>query len=80
MDEDLHQRINQLAEEEHALRSAHGDGSGMGEEDAARLRRVEESLDQAWDLLRQRDARRRNGMDPDEAQERDTGTVENYLN
>jgi hypothetical protein len=38
------------------------------------------SLDQLWDLLHQRRARRAAGMDPEEASERDERTVEGYLN
>ena len=35
-------------------------------------------LDRWWDLLRQREARRSAGLDPDEASMRDAGTVEGY--
>jgi hypothetical protein len=42
------------------------------------LRTVELELDQCWDLLRQRRALRDAGADPDQAQARDTGTVEGY--
>jgi hypothetical protein len=35
-------------------------------------------LDQCWDLLRQRRARREFGENPDDAKERDVGTVERY--
>ena len=35
-------------------------------------------LDRYWDLLRQRDARRRAGLDPDGAQERSADVVEGY--
>ena len=35
-------------------------------------------LDRYWDLLRQRDARRRAGLDPDAAQERSADVVEGY--
>ncbi|HEY2802286.1 MAG TPA: DUF2630 family protein, partial [Actinomycetota bacterium] len=33
-----------------------------------------------WDLLHQRRARRNAGLDPAEAQGRDPGTVEGYVN
>jgi Protein of unknown function (DUF2630) len=46
--------------------------------DRARLRRLEVTLDQCWDLLRQRRARRAAGLDPDGAQVRDEKTVEGY--
>jgi hypothetical protein len=40
---------------------------------------LEAHLDQAWDLLRQRRAKRQYGEDPDEAQERPEPEVEGYL-
>jgi hypothetical protein len=44
----------------------------------ARLKTLEEHLDQLWDLLRQRRARRDAGLDPDDATERDASVVEGY--
>jgi Protein of unknown function (DUF2630) len=71
-------RIGALVEEEHALeRQATGDG--LDEAQQARLREVEVALDQCWDLLRQRRARRDAGQDPDAAAVRPEGTVEGYL-
>ena len=67
--------IAELVEEEHRLRA----GSGSPEHNAQRLRHVEEQLDQCWDLLRQRRAKREFGEDPNTAQERDPGTVEGYI-
>jgi hypothetical protein len=68
-------RINELVEEEHQLR-----GSGEHtEEQRARLQELEAHLDQAWDLLRQRRARRQYGEDPDEAEARPETEVEGYL-
>lgn len=64
--------ISELVKEEDHLRAAGGTGN------AERLRHVEEQLDQCWDLLRQRRAKREFGQDPDSAQVRDAGTVENY--
>lgn len=69
-------RISELVEEEHALeRSGVADGN---DEDRARLESLEVALDQCWDLLRQRRARRQSGQDPDEAQVRPGGVVEDY--
>ena len=65
------EHITALVEEEGKLRSG-------GPADADRLRHVEEQLDQCWDLLRQRRAKREFGQDPNTAQVRDAGTVENY--
>jgi hypothetical protein len=65
--------ISALVHEEDQLRAA---GAAAG--NAERLRHVEEQLDQCWDLLRQRRAKREFGQDPNAAQVRDAGTVENY--
>jgi hypothetical protein len=76
MDEqEIFSRINALVDEEHQLR----EGTEHTEEQRARLRAVEEHLDQAWDLLRQRRAKRQYDENPDEAQTRPEQTVESYL-
>ncbi|HXP29060.1 MAG TPA: DUF2630 family protein [Solirubrobacteraceae bacterium] len=49
------------------------------EADRERLAQISVELDQCWDLLRQRRARRDAGENPDEAQARDVNTVEKYL-
>ena len=77
MDESVVARINELAEEEHRLERAQASG-GASDAEATRLREVEVALDQCWDLLRQRRARRDAGLDPDGATMRDEGTVEHY--
>ena len=77
-DEDLHARIEELAHEEHRLRTAHA-GQGISDAERARLTELEIALDKAWDLLRQREARRAAGQDPNLAEERSTTTVEGYL-
>jgi hypothetical protein len=69
--------INELADEEHALRRTEGSG-GLDEAGHARLREVELQLDQLWDLLRQRRAHREMGFDPDDAMERPSDEVERY--
>ena len=72
-------RINELvAEEERLLESSRGT-DGLSEADDARLKDVEVALDQCWDLLRQRRAKRHAGQDPDEAHLRDPSTVEGYV-
>jgi hypothetical protein len=76
-DEELVARITKLVEEEHRLEGSRI-GEGLSAGDAARLHDLEVALDQTWDLLRQRRARRAAGMDPDAAEPRDPGTVENY--
>ena len=78
-DVEIVHRISQLAEEERALEQSHtGDGEGLSEEELSRLRSVEVALDQCWDLLRQRRARRAAGKDPDEAVVRPESVVEGY--
>lgn len=75
-EENLHERIDALADEEQELRRR-GD---LTDENRARLSELQVSLDRAWDLLRQRDALREAGEDPGRAKERDAGTIEGYLN
>ena len=75
---DIQQRIQKLIDEEHGLRSQLTDGEISVSEEHERLRRVEVELDQCWDLLRQRRARREFGENPDEAQVRDARIVEGY--
>jgi hypothetical protein len=78
-DAELHARITALADEEHALLRSRSGGGGLSPEEHARLGQIETALDKTWDLLRQREARRRAGLDPESAAERDTATVEGYL-
>lgn len=81
-DESIAARIDSLVSEEHELRSREQSDSGDPERlegDQERLRAVEIELDRCWDLLRQRRALRDSGGDPDDAQARDAGTVERYL-
>jgi hypothetical protein len=70
-------RITDLVDEEHELmkQAEHG---GLSEEEHAHLQELKVNLDQCWDLLRQRRARREFGEDPNDAKVRDAGTVERY--
>jgi DNA-binding transcriptional regulator PaaX len=70
-DSEILRRIQGLVEEEHQLRN----GEAV---DARRLRHLEEELDQCWDLLRQRRARREFAQDPSAASPRSPNTVEHY--
>lgn len=72
-DKQISARIGELIAEEHKLER------GDHEPDTARLRALEVELDQCWDLLRQRRARRAAGENPDEAQARAGNVVEGYL-
>ena len=73
-DRDVLNRIEELVNEEHALR----EGSELTPAAEVRLRSLEVALDEAWDLLRQRRARRAAGLDPSGASIRDADTVEGY--
>ena len=76
MDEtDILSRIHSLVDEEHKLR----DSSEHTDETRARMNQLEMDLDQLWDLLRQRRAKRQYGEDPDEAELRPEPQVETYL-
>ena len=74
-DQDLLAKIQALVEEEHALRDDTGTGHTP---DKARLRQVAESLDQCWDLLRQRRAKAESGENPNDAETRPVSEVEGY--
>jgi hypothetical protein len=76
-DNQILQNIENLVNEEHELmnRAARG---GLDDAEQARMKVLEVSLDQCWDLLRQRRARRHAGLNPDEAQVRDPEIVEHY--
>lgn len=71
-DQEILTRIHELVDEEHQLRS------GTAAPDPDRLRQLEEQLDQCWDLLRQRRAKREFGQPEGEAEARSTPTVEGY--
>jgi uncharacterized protein DUF2630 len=71
-------RINELADEEERLYSLAGDGEGLSRADVARLDAIKVQLDQCYDLLRQRQARRAAGLPPDEARMRPATIVEGY--
>jgi len=73
-DREVLDRIEELVEDERALHEA-GELGAAGQE---RLRSIEVALDEAWDLLRQRRARREAGLDPAGASVRDAETVEGY--
>ncbi len=70
--------INELAHEEHELFEKEA-GGRASDADRDRLKQLGVQLDQCWDLLHQRRARRAAGMDPEQAEVRDERTVEGYL-
>jgi len=71
-DEKILHQIQTLVAEEHGLRDAESPT------DRARITQLEETLDQCWDLLRQRRARREFGQDAAAVAPRDLETVEHY--
>jgi hypothetical protein len=77
-DREVLQRIGQLTAEEQRLYQRGEAEHGMNEDEVARLHGLEVLLDQCWDLLRQRRAKREFGLDPDDAKLRDATTVERY--
>jgi hypothetical protein len=77
-DQEIVRRVSELVEHEHELRSQLRAGKVISEEGRARLDAVEVQLDQCWDLLRQRRARREFAEDPAEAELRDPEVVEHY--
>lgn len=77
-DAEILSQIHDLVEEEKKLRTDHR-GSGLHGDDRSRLEQIEEQLDRAWDLLRQRRAREEFDEDPADAKERRTSEVEGYL-
>ncbi|MFB9239087.1 DUF2630 family protein [Plantactinospora siamensis] len=78
-DKTIMSRITELVDEEHQLRSQVQSGEVSNDEERERLRHLEESLDQCWDLLRRRRAARDAGQDPEQTGSRPIDEVERYL-
>ena len=76
-DPQIHGTIEQLVGEEHELWQRESDGTAS-DADRRRLETIKVSLDQCWDLLRQRRALRESGLDPDAAAGRPPEVVERY--
>ena len=73
-DHSIMKKIEALVHEEQHL---YGKGE-LADHDQVRLEAIKIELDQCWDLLRQRDARREFGQDPNEARVRPPSVVERY--
>ena len=78
-DKDIMAHINELIETERRLREQHAAGQLSNAAEREQLRTAEEALDQCWDLLRQRRARREFGENPSEAEARPVSEVEHYM-
>jgi Protein of unknown function (DUF2630) len=76
-DPQIHGTIEQLVAEEHELWERESAGN-TSEADRQRLQQLKVSLDQCWDLLRQRRALREAGRDPHAADARRPEVVESY--
>ena len=76
-DNEILHNITTLVNEEHELMKQAEQGT-LDETKQARIRDLEIQLDQCWDLLRQRRARREFGLNPEEAKLRDPNIVEHY--
>jgi Protein of unknown function (DUF2630) len=76
-DEQIHDHIEKLVAEEHDLWNREASGHAT-DDDRRRLDSVKVSLDQCWDLLRQRRALRDEGANPDTARVRSPDVVERY--
>ena len=76
-DQKVFEQINKLADEEHALWKKESE-EGVSGNERERLKKLEETLDQCWDLLHQRRALRSSGGDPRDATVRPVSEVEGY--
>jgi Protein of unknown function (DUF2630) len=78
-DKEILSNIDELIKTERDLRTRLAAGQLTSAEEHERLRATEEQLDQCWDLLRQRRARREFGADPAGSAARPVSEVEGYL-
>jgi Protein of unknown function (DUF2630) len=76
-DQTIIAQIGDLANEEQRLEELHV-GVGLSTDEETRMKAIEVTLDQLWDLLRQRRALRNAGRSPEGAEVRGEGTVEGY--
>ncbi|MGW7674583.1 DUF2630 family protein [Streptomyces sp. NPDC054775] len=77
-DKAIFARIKRMVGDEKALRELMQAGGVDGRTEHEQLIALEQELDQCWDLLRQRNALRSAGINPDEARVRPAATVEKY--
>lgn len=77
-DKQIMATIGELIETEHKLRQQLANGELSNAAEHEQLRSAEQALDQCWDLLRQRRARREFGENPADASVRPVSEVENY--
>lgn len=75
-DKQILTHIQELVDEEHHLESLSVEETSASHK--SRINEIDVALDQCWDLLRQRRARKSAGLDPDEASLRPPSMVEGY--
>jgi hypothetical protein len=78
-DKEIFGTIGDLINTERDLRARLAAGELTSDQEHEQLRAVGEQLDQCWDLLRQRRARREFGEDPSGSAARPASEVEGYL-
>jgi Protein of unknown function (DUF2630) len=78
-DKEILGHIDELIKTEHELRAKLASGELSSDAEHAQLKAAEDALDQCWDLLRQRRARREFGEDPRDAAARPVSEVESYM-
>jgi Protein of unknown function (DUF2630) len=76
-DQQIPETIEQLVAKDHGLRERESDGSAS-EVDRLRLHELKVSLDQRWDIVRQRRALHEAGRDATAADLRQAEVVEGY--
>ena len=77
-DQTIFDRINDLSHQEEELWKQAGSGQGLAVDERERLDTIKVQLDQCYDLLHQRQAKRSAGVNPDDAQIRPPEIVERY--
>ena len=77
-DKEIMAHIDDLIKTEHELRAKLAAGEITTDDEHRQLAAAETALDQCWDLLRQRRARKEFGEDPAGAQVRPVSEVEGY--
>ena len=78
-DKEIMAHIDDLIQTEHKLREQLASGQLSSAQEREQLKAAEDALDQYWDLLRQRRARREFGENPNEALSRPVNEVEGYM-
>ena len=76
-DSDIYKHVERLVNEEHEILELSAQG-GLDDEQRKRMQQIEKYLDQCWDLLRQRRAKRVAGLEPGDARLNDPAIAEYF--